>query len=38
MYPCFDEPGLKATFDVIIGHPTGLNAFSNMPIKGSAAE
>ncbi|XP_070560607.1 aminopeptidase N-like [Ptychodera flava] len=29
--PCFDEPALKATFDVIIKHRTKRSALSNMP-------
>jgi len=32
-FPCFDEPNLKATFDVSIELPTDQVALSNMPIK-----
>ncbi|KAJ8973357.1 hypothetical protein NQ317_001401 [Molorchus minor] len=28
-FPCFDEPGFKATFDVTIDIPSGLNALFN---------
>ncbi|XP_077985458.1 aminopeptidase N-like [Glandiceps talaboti] len=35
-FPCFDEPALKATFDIVLEHRTdqGRHALSNMPIKG----
>lgn len=32
-FPCFDEPNLKATFDVSIEIPDDLVALSNMPEK-----
>lgn len=32
-FPCFDEPHLKATFDVEIEVPHGLTALGNMPVK-----
>lgn len=32
-FPCFDEPNLKATFDVELEIPDGLVALSNMPVK-----
>lgn len=34
-FPCFDEPNLKATFDVEIEIPDDLVALSNMPEKGT---
>ncbi|KAJ8973358.1 hypothetical protein NQ317_001402 [Molorchus minor] len=30
-FPCFDEPFFKATFDVYLTYPLGLNALSNSP-------
>lgn len=32
-FPCWDEPDLKATFDVTLRVPKGLTALSNMPVK-----
>ena len=32
-FPCFDEPNLKATFDLSIEIPNDLVALSNMPEK-----
>ena len=33
--PCFDEPNLKASFDVEIEVPKGLTALSNMPERAT---
>lgn len=32
-FPCWDEPALKATFDITLIVPPKLEALSNMPIK-----
>jgi alanyl aminopeptidase len=37
-FPCFDEPGFKIPFDVVITHPSALKAIGNTrPVKDEAA-
>jgi aminopeptidase N len=32
-FPCFDEPNIKATFTLILGHGPEYNAVANMPFS-----
>jgi aminopeptidase N len=36
--PCFDEPGLKATFTVTVEHEQQYRVWSNMPVQNSSIQ
>ena len=38
MYPCFDQPDLKATFDFTVTAPAHWEVISNNPVKGMHVE
>jgi aminopeptidase N len=34
-FPCFDEPAMKARFELSIARPTDMVTLSNMPIRAT---
>lgn len=38
VFPCFDEPAIKAKFEVHIGRPSGFNAISNTKLIRTTSE
>ncbi|HEV3329090.1 MAG TPA: M1 family metallopeptidase [Acidimicrobiales bacterium] len=37
MFPCFDEPALKATFELTVVIPSDLSAYANSPVASASA-
>ena len=37
MFPCFDEPAMKATFELAVVLPPQLSAFSNSPVAATSS-
>jgi len=37
-FPCWDEPAIKATFDLVVSGPKNHTVLSNMPVKSEAED
>ena len=33
VFPCWDEPAIKAMFDIVVSAPANRSVLSNMPVK-----
>jgi len=35
VFPCFDEPSFKATFEIVVGHLRNMSALPVMPLAST---